>query len=92
MEVDYVLTTYPPSHPQMAVTILAPSSDPESSMDPPTIDQMKYMSIANPKEYAKDNKTVRRKLLNRICNVRFIRGPKICQGNLEYIRISIWWR
>lgn len=62
LEVDYVLTIdlwYDPT-----VTILTPTSDLESSISPLSIDQLKQVSIVEPKKYTKDNKTVHLLLLN----------------------------
>ncbi|TYK21100.1 ty1-copia retrotransposon protein [Cucumis melo var. makuwa] len=56
-----------PKFPQflvILVTILTPTSDLESSISPLSIDQLKQVSIVEPKKYTKDNKTVHLLLLN----------------------------
>lgn len=71
LEVDYVLTTDTPS--DSLVTIPRPTFDLESSTNPPTLvfDQVKHVSLGDPEKYAKDNKTVRRHLLNHMLDSMF---------------------
>ena len=71
LKVDYVLTTDPLSDP--LVTILAPTSNLESSTSPPAIviDQVKQVSTTDLEKYAKDKKTIWGHLLNHKPNLMF---------------------
>ncbi|KAA0039125.1 ty1-copia retrotransposon protein [Cucumis melo var. makuwa] len=73
LDVDYVLTTDLSSSDPSTTT--STSSDPESSTGPPTTvavaDQVKKNQVIDPEKYAKDNKTVRRHLLNHMSDPMF---------------------